>query len=316
VTAQLRIIYAGTPEFAVRPLQALLADGHSIAAVYTQPDRPAGRGRQVAMSAVKQCALEHGLPVEQPPTLRDPAAVQRLAAFNADLMVVAAYGLLLPQAVLATPRLGCINIHASLLPRWRGAAPIQRAILAGDVTTGITIMRMDAGLDTGPMLLERSIDISPDETAASLHDRLSLLGAAALLDALPGIADGSLAERPQPTEGATHAAKIRKEEASIDWQQPAQQIERLVRAFNPWPIAETYWKDRQLRVWQAGLVDAAHSAPPGQVVDAGARGLLVATGSGLLALARVQLAGGKVLAAADFLNAHRIVGATLGRLAT
>jgi len=312
----LRIIYAGTPEFAVPALEALLGAGHQVVAVYTQPDRPAGRGRHVAMSAVKQCALQHGLGVEQPQTLRDPAAVEQLQAWRADVMVVAAYGLILPPPVLAAPPLGCINIHASLLPRWRGAAPIQRAILAGDATTGITIMRMDAGLDTGPMLLELNVSVGADETAASLHDRLSVLGAQALLDALPGIAAGTLPQRAQPASGVTHAAKIRKHEAAIDWQAAALHIARQVRAFNPWPVAETYWNGRQLRVWEARVIDAPNSAQPGLVVDRDDQGLLVATGAGLLALSRVQLAGGKVLAAADFSNAHHIVGTTLGKTAT
>ena len=291
-------------------LQALLDAGHEVVAVYTQPDRPAGRGQQLAASAVKQRARVAGLSVEQPQTLRDPQAVARLQSWRADLMVVAAYGLILPAAVLEAPRLGCINIHASLLPRWRGAAPIQRAILAGDALTGVTIMRMEAGLDTGPMLLERSVAIAADDTAASLHDRLALLGAQALLDALPGIADGTLPPRPQPVEGITHAAKIRKEEAAIDWRLPAQHIARQVRAFNPWPVAETYWNGRQMRVWQAHVIDG--EGTPGLVVAAGEHGLSVATGAGLLVLDRLQLAGGKVLAAADFLNAHRILGATLG----
>jgi methionyl-tRNA formyltransferase len=313
VTAPLRIIYAGTPEFAVPALRALLAAGHQVVAVYTQPDRPAGRGRQLAQSAVKQCARELALTVEQPSSLRDVAAVERIQAQRADMLVVAAYGLILPPTVLALPRLGCINIHASLLPRWRGAAPIQRAILAGDAMTGITIMRMDAGLDTGPMLLERSTPIEPGDTAASLHDRLAEIGAAALLEAVPGIIDGSLLPRPQPGNGVTHAAKIRKDEAVIDWHAPAQHIERAVRAFNPWPVAETYWNDRQLRVWAAQWLDTQHTAVPGQVVAADGQGLRVATGSGLLALTQVQLAGGKAMSAGDFLNAHRIVGTTLGR---
>ena len=312
----LRILYAGTPQFAVPALQAVLQAGHEVLAVYTQPDRPAGRGRNVAMSAVKQCALQHGLSIEQPVTLRDPVAIEQLQAYRADVMIVAAYGLILPSAVLAAPRLGCINIHASLLPRWRGAAPIQRAILAGDAATGITIMRMDAGLDTGPMLLERSVSIGSTETAADLHDRLAELGAEALLAALPGIADGSLPSRPQPAAGITHAAKIRKEEAIIDWQEAAEQIARQVRAFNPWPVAETCWNDRQLRIWEAGAFEAAHAESPGTVIAHAGRGLAVVTGDGILALSRVQLAGGKVLAAADFLNAHRIVGATLRGPAT
>jgi len=319
VTVPLRIIYAGTPEFAVPALQALLAAGHQIVAVYTQPDRPAGRGRRLAQSAVKQAALAQRLPVEQPPSLRDPAAVERMQAHAADMLVVAAYGLLLPPAVLALPRLGCVNIHASLLPRWRGAAPIQRAILAGDTHTGITIMRMDAGLDTGPMLLERSLAIATDDTAASLHDRLAVLGAHALLDAVPGIAAGSLVPRPQPHEGVTHAAKIHKQEAAIDWRAPARQLERQVRAFNPWPVAQTYWNERQLRIWGATVLDgrdtmssgASLGALPGQVVAVDAHGLQVATGDGVLALTRIQLAGGKAMAAGDFANAHRILGASL-----
>jgi methionyl-tRNA formyltransferase len=313
VTSQLRIIYAGTPEFAVPALEALLTAGHRVVAVYTQPDRPAGRGRQLSQSAVKQCALRHGLPLEQPLTLRDGATLERLQSHAAQMLVVAAYGLILPPAVLALPPLGCINIHASLLPRWRGAAPIQRAILAGDANTGITIMRMEAGLDTGPMLLERSIAIEPTDTAADLHDRLAPLGAAALLQALPGIVEGSLLPRSQPQVGVTHAAKIRKEEASIDWRSPARHIERQVRAFNPWPVAETYWNERQLRIWRAHVLDMQTDAPPGQVVEPGAQGVMVATGSGVLALAQLQLAGGKVLAAADFVNAQRIAGASLGR---
>jgi methionyl-tRNA formyltransferase len=313
VTAPLRIIYAGTPEFAVPALQALLAAGQQVVAVYTQPDRPAGRGRQLAQSAVKRCAQGFALTVEQPPSLRDAAAIEQMQSYSADMLVVAAYGLILPPAVLALPRLGCINIHASLLPRWRGAAPIQRAILAGDAMTGITIMSMDVGLDTGPMLLERSTSIEPGDTAASLHDRLAEIGAAALLEALPGIITGSLLPRPQPQSGITHAAKIRKDEAVIDWRIPAQRIERQVRAFNPWPVAETYWNERQLRIWGAQWLDTQHMASPGDVVAADARGLQVATGSGLLALTQVQLAGGKVMAAGDFLNAHPVLGATLGR---
>jgi methionyl-tRNA formyltransferase len=313
VTASLRIIYAGTPEFAVPALRALLAAGHQVLAVYTQPDRPAGRGRQLAQSAVKQCARESALTVEQPSSLRDVAALERIQALGADMLVVAAYGLILPPTVLALPRLGCINIHASLLPRWRGAAPIQRAILAGDTMTGITIMRMDAGLDTGPMLLTRSTPIEPGDTAASLHDRLAQIGAAALLEAVPGIIDGSLLPRAQPSSGVTHAAKIRKDEAGIDWHAPAQHIERAVRAFNPWPVAETYWNERQLRIWAARCLDIQHTAAPGEVVAADGQGLRVATGSGLLALTQVQLAGGKAMSAGDFLNAHPIVGTTLGR---
>jgi len=264
------------------------------------------------MSAVKQCALRHGLPVEQPPTLRDEAAVERLASWNADVMVVVAYGLILPANVLAIPSLGCFNIHASLLPRWRGAAPIHRALLAGDAETGVTIMRMDVGLDTGPMLLERTTPIAAADTAASLHDRLAAMGAQALLQALDGLIDGSIAARVQPEEGVTYAAKIRKDEAVIDWSRTAAELDRQIRAFNPWPVAETRWNGQQLRIWEAGVTDAAATAAPGTVLSADATGIRVATGSGLLNLQRVQLAGRKAVTAAEFLNAHRIEGAVLG----
>jgi methionyl-tRNA formyltransferase len=313
VTTSLSLIFAGTPEFSVPALEALLASRHRVLAVYTQPDRPAGRGQQVTMSAVKQCALRHQLPVEQPATLKDAAAVARLAQWSADLMIVVAYGLLLPMPVLQTPRLGCVNIHGSLLPRWRGAAPIQRAIQAGDRETGVTIMQMDAGLDTGPMLLERVTLIDARETAASLHDRLATLGAAALLEALDGIAAGSLQSRAQPAEGATYASKIRKEEALLDWSKPAVEIDRLVRAFNPWPIAETRWNGQQLRVWEAMPIAVSTAASPGTVTATSAAGIEVATGDGALLLTRVQAAGRKAMSAADFLKAHRPEGAVLGQ---
>ena len=296
-------------------LEALLNSSHQVAAVYTQPDRPAGRGRRVTMSPVKQCALRHGLPVEQPGSLRDAAAVQDLARRTADLMVVAAYGLILPPAVLALPRLGCVNIHASLLPRWRGAAPIQRAILAGDRVSGVTIMQMDAGLDTGPMLLERASPIEARDTSATLHDRLAALGADAIVQAVDALANGTAQARPQPETGVTYAAKLRKEEALIDWSAPACHIDRQVRAFNPWPIAETRWQGRQLRLWEAYCEDTPATtagAVPGTVVAADATGLRVATGRGTLRVTQVQIAGRKAQPAADFVNAHRLEGAVLG----
>lgn len=308
----LSVVFAGTPDFSVPALEALIASRHRVLAVYTQPDRPAGRGQQLAMSAVKQCALRHGLPVEQPSTLRDEAAVERLASWNADVMVVVAYGLILPANVLAIPSLGCFNIHASLLPRWRGAAPIHRALLAGDAETGVTIMRMDVGLDTGPMLLERTTPIAAADTAASLHDRLAAMGAQALLEALDGLIDGSIAARVQPAEGVTYAAKISKAEAAIDWSRTAAELDRQIRAFSPWPVAETCWNGQQLRVWEASVTNAAATAAPGTVLSADATGIRVATGSGLLNLLRVQLAGRKAVTAAEFLNAHRIEGAMLG----
>jgi methionyl-tRNA formyltransferase len=296
----------------VPALEALLHSSHRIAAVYTQPDRPAGRGQQVAASAVKQCATRHGVPVEQPATLKDPAAVERLQQWSADIMIVAAYGLLLPQPVLNTPRLGCINIHASLLPRWRGAAPIQRAIQLGDMQSGVTIMQMEAGLDTGPMLLARPTPIAPRETAATLHDRLAALGAQALLDALDEIVLGRAMPQAQPAAGVTYAAKIRKEEAAIAWLRPAAEIDRQIRAFNPWPIAQTQWNGQQLRVWDAEPIASPATPGPGQVLATSAAGIDVGTGDGVLRLTRVQAAGRKAMSAAEFLNAHRLDGAVLG----
>ncbi len=293
-------------------LEALVRSSHRVVAVYTQPDRPAGRGQQLAASAVKQCALRHGLPVEQPATLREPAAVERLQRWSADVMVVAAYGLLLPPAILQTPRLGCINIHASLLPRWRGAAPIQRAIAAGDQQTGVTIMQMEAGLDTGPMLLTRAVQIEARETAASLHDRLATLGAEALLDALDEVAQGAATPQVQPADGVTYATKLRKEEATIDWSRSAAEIDRQIRAFDPWPVAETRWNGQQLRVWQAIPIDSPASNGPGQVLATSAAGIDVGTGTGVLRLTRVQSAGRKAMSAAEFLKAHRLDGAVLG----
>jgi methionyl-tRNA formyltransferase len=310
VSSSLSILFAGTPEFSVPVLKALLDSQHRVLAVYTQPDRPAGRGRQIAMSAVKRVALERGLPVEQPTSLKDGAALERLQAWSAELMVVVAYGLLLPTTVLQAPRLGCINVHASLLPRWRGAAPIQRALLAGDEVTGVTIMQMDAGLDTGPMLLKRSIPISARDTSATLHDRLAALGAQALIDTLEALQE--ITPEPQPRVGATHAPKIRKEEALINWSRPARELDRLVRAFNPWPVAETRWNGQQLRIWEALPRDVGTSAAAGTVVSCAPEGIGVATGAGILTLQRVQLAGRTVMSAAEFLNAHQLQDAVLG----
>jgi methionyl-tRNA formyltransferase len=312
MASPLSLIIAGTPEYSVPALEALIASRHRVLAVYTQPDRPSGRGQHVTMSAVKQCALKHQLPVEQPQTLKDPAAVERLAQYKADLMIVVAYGLLLPKTVLDTPRFGCVNIHASLLPRWRGAAPIQRAIQAGDKESGATIMQMDVGLDTGPMLLERVTPIDARETGETLHDRLSTLGAEAVLEAIDAIAAGTAKPVEQPKEGATYAAKIKKEEASIDWSKSAVEIDRHVRAFNPWPIAETRWNGQQLRIWEAAPLDKKASAAPGTVIATSSDGIEVATGDGVLQLTRVQAAGRKAMPAADFLRAHRPEGAVFG----
>lgn len=313
MSQRLNIAFAGTPAFAVPALESLLHAGHRVTVVYTQPDRPAGRGRHLQASPVKECALRHGIAVEQPLTLRDDGAGARLAAFKIDLMVVVAYGLILPRAVLAVPPLGCLNIHASLLPRWRGAAPIQRALLAGDLRTGVAIMQMEEGLDTGPVYVEKAIDIGLRDTAGSLHDRLAALGAAALLEALEGLIAGTLQPRPQSAAGATYARKILKEEAVIDWSTPAFEIDRRVRAFNPVPGAETVWRGQQLKVWEAEPASGGTGALPGAVVSADEDGIVVATGDGVLKLTRIQLAGRKATGAADFVNAHRIVGDRLGK---
>ncbi len=307
----LSVVFAGTPEFSVPALEALVASRHRVVAVYTQPDRPAGRGQQLTMSAVKQAAMRHGLTVEQPATLREASAVEHLRSYRPDVMIVVAYGLILPASVLSVPAMGCINIHASLLPRWRGAAPIHRALLAGDSQTGVTIMQMDAGLDTGPMLLEKTTAIARIDTTGSLHDRLAQMGAEAVIEALDGLMAGSLSPRPQPAEGATYAAKIRKEEALIDWSKPALELEHQVRAFNPWPVAQTSLHRQQLRIWEALATADRSDATPGAVTQADSNGIRVATGEGTLVLSRVQLAGRKAVSAAEFLNGQRVEGVVL-----
>jgi methionyl-tRNA formyltransferase len=297
-----RLVFAGTPEFAAPCLAALIEAGYKIAAVYTQPDRPAGRGRKSQASPVKQLALQHHIPVMQPENFKTPEARAELAAWQPDLLIVVAYGLILPQAVLDIPRLGCVNVHASLLPRWRGAAPIQRALLAGDSMTGITLMRMEAGLDTGPMLLKTECPILSEDTGETLHDTLAALGAQTLLR---GLAQwDSLTPEIQDNAQATYARKLEKTEAALDWNKPALELERQVRAFNPWPVAQTEIRGIALRVWQALALSESASQPAGHIIRASRDGLDVATGQGILRLLQVQLAGGKPISTRDFLNAH------------
>lgn len=317
-TDSLKIIFAGTPEFSVPPLKALIESHHDVVAVFTQPDRPAGRGRKLTPSPVKACALEYGIPVFQPEKLKSPEEQQLVTELEADLMVVVAYGIILPQVILDAPRLGCINIHASLLPRWRGAAPIQRAILAGDVETGITIMQMDIGLDTGDMLLTRSCPIEAGDTGSSLHDRLSILGAEALMEALPGIASGNIDAVKQDDSQANYASKLQKAEALIDWSKSAIEIERQVRAFNAWPVAQTTVDIRQtgkpevMRIWLAQALDQPATGKPGQVMRCDRQGIDVATGEGVLRLLQVQMPGKKPMDVQSFVNAVDLAGVLLG----
>jgi len=304
---RLRLVFAGTPEFAVPHLHACRRDNVDIVAVYTQPDRPAGRGRALAASPVKQAALALGVPVEQPPSLRDAAAVERLRVLAPDLLVVVAYGLILPRKVLAIPRRGCWNVHASLLPRWRGAAPIQRALLAGDARTGVCLMQMEAGLDTGPVLLRREIAIGANDTGGSLHDALAALGAELLGAGLERVLAGlPLPADAQPQDGVTYAHKLDKAEARLDWNEPARALERKVRAFDPWPVAEASLAGEVLRVWRATALPGGHgeAVRPGDIVAAGRDGIDVACADGVLRLLEVQRAGGRRVAAGDFVNAR------------
>ena len=300
----MRLIFAGTPAFAAAALEALIQSEHEVALVLTRPDAAAGRGMKQVSSEVKQLALSHGLEVFQPATLRNEDVVRRIAAVGADAMVVAAYGLILPATVIAAFPSGCINIHASLLPRWRGAAPIQHALLAGDSETGISIMRMDEGLDTGPVYMTESIPVNAGETAGSLHDRLAKLGARAIVAALPGILSGRLQAQAQPAEGATYAHKITREQARIDWTRPAVETERAVRAFDPFPGAFSQFDQQVVKVWKAELADA--SGQPGTVRTVSEAGIVVTCGDGALRLTELQRPGGKRLPAGEFLRGFPI----------
>ncbi|WP_440903224.1 methionyl-tRNA formyltransferase [Catenovulum sp. SX2] len=298
----LKIIFAGTPDFAAQHLAALLSSEHEIIAVYTQPDRPAGRGKKLQASAVKQLALENNLPVFQPESLKDVDAQQQLAELNANLMVVVAYGLLLPQVVLDTPRLGCINVHGSLLPKWRGAAPIQRSIWAGDEYAGVTIMQMDIGLDTGDMLLKAQIKIAEQDTSATLYNKLAELGPKALIDCIHQIEAGTAVAEAQDDSQASYAKKLSKEEALIDWQLPAAQLERNIRAFNPWPMAFFNCNNQAIKVHKAQILSSDKQLPAGTIVQADKSGIDVQTSEGILRLLELQLPGKKPLAVADILN--------------
>ena len=315
----MRLGFAGTPQFSVPALDALARSAHEVVAVFTQPDRPAGRGQLMQLSPVKQRALQLGIAVHQPASFKTPEAQATLRDLQLDALVVVAYGLILPPAALAAPRLGCFNIHASLLPRWRGAAPIQRALLAGDGASGVTIMRMEAGLDTGPMLAVRALDIDARETGGTLHDRLAVVGSALIVETLNAVASGAAREQPQPDAGVTYADKINKAEAMIDWRKDAASVLRQVRAFNPWPVAQTKLEGAQLRVWEAELappwretavmsVGAVAPTTPGTVLDTGNEGVDVACGQGTLRILRLQLAGRKPLAVREFIKAQRLAG--------
>jgi len=305
VSTSLRIIFAGTPDFAARHLDALLSSGHQVVGVFTQPDRPAGRGKKLMPSPVKVLAEEHGLPVFQPASLRPQENQQLVADLNADVMVVVAYGLILPKAVLDMPRLGCLNVHGSLLPRWRGAAPIQRSLWAGDADTGVTIMQMDVGLDTGDMLYKLSCPITDEDTSATLYDKLAELGPKGLIDTLQQLADNRVQPEVQDEALVTYAEKLTKEEARLDWSLPAAQLERCIRAFNPWPMSWLEIDGQPVKVWQASVIAGPVNAAPGTIIEANKQGIQVATVEGILNLESLQPAGKKAMSAQDLLNSRR-----------
>ncbi|HHP0514002.1 TPA: methionyl-tRNA formyltransferase [Vibrio harveyi] len=304
MSQSLRIVFAGTPDFAARHLAALLSSEHEVIAVYTQPDRPAGRGKKLTASPVKTIALEHDIPVYQPENFKSDEAKQELADLNADIMVVVAYGLLLPQVVLDTPKLGCINVHGSILPRWRGAAPIQRSIWAGDAETGVTIMQMDIGLDTGDMLKIATLPIEASDTSASMYEKLAGLGPDALIDCLADIAIGKAEPVKQDDELANYAKKLSKEEARIDWNDDAAHIERCVRAFNPWPMSHFEAAENSIKVWESRVADQTSDKPAGTILQADKTGIYVATGNGVLVLEQLQVPGKKAMSVQDILNSR------------
>ncbi|KAB0302020.1 methionyl-tRNA formyltransferase [Vibrio fortis] len=304
MSQSLRIVFAGTPDFAARHLAALLSSEHEVIAVYTNPDRPAGRGKKLSAPPVKQLALEHDIPVYQPENFKSDEAKQELADLNADIMVVVAYGMLLPQAVLDTPRLGCINVHGSILPRWRGAAPIQRSIWAGDAETGVTIMQMDIGLDTGDMLKIATLPIEATDTSASMYEKLAGLGPDALVDCLADIAAGTAVAEKQDDELANYAKKLSKEEARINWNDDAAHIERCVRAFNPWPMSHFEAAENSIKVWQSRVAEQTSDKPAGTILQADKTGIYVATGQGILVLEQLQVPGKKAMSVQDILNSR------------
>ncbi len=308
----MKIIYAGTPEFAVPALESLIQSDHQVVAVYTQPDRPAGRGRKLQFSPVKATALKHEIEVVQPETFKRAADVQHLRSYHADLMVVAAYGILLPPDILQAPRLGCVNIHGSLLPRWRGAAPIQRAILEADTETGITLMQMDVGLDTGDMLAKSVVTIDSNTTSAKLHDELKILGAELLINNLGALEKGSIQAQAQNDNLACYAAKLSKQEAKIDWNKPAEMILREIRAFNPWPVSHSLLQGQNVKIWQATHSDQAGSGPAGHVILHDKHGLQVNCGNGVISITEIQFAGKKRGLAGQLLNSRNLSNQTFG----
>lgn len=301
----LRVIFAGTPEFAAKHLEALISEQYNIVACYTQPDRPAGRGKKLQPSAVKQIALDNEIPVCQPLSLKNEEAQAELESWNADLMIVVAYGLLLPQAVLDAPKFGCINVHGSILPKWRGAAPIQRSVLAGDKETGVTIMQMDIGLDTGDMLLIETCPINADDTSGSIYSKLEQIGPGALIKTVEQIAAGTVIAEKQNDELATYAHKLTKQEAEIDWSESASVIDQKVRGYQPWPVAHIKIQDNAVKIWQVELVDNAVNKPAGEIISADKNGILVATGEGTIRIVQLQPPGKKAMSAADFLNGRQ-----------